>query len=134
MVLKVMGSKPYLQFLISYNGLYLTGRFSDIFYMRKSFRTLFTILTVSAKDASAFVLILVFILFMFGVSSYLMELGSSSELRLIETTLIVFTHALGGSGFPENEKDENYIDSVPEETFNQNFSERIPMWFFFMML
>ena len=117
MVLKVMRSKPLLQFLISYNGLYLTGRFSDIFYMRKSFRSLFTILTVSAKDASAFIVILVFILFIFGVSSILMELGSS-DLGFIEKTLTVFTDALGGSGFPENEKDDNYIDSVPEETYN----------------
>jgi len=129
-----MRSKPLLQFLISYNGLHLTGRFSDIFYMRRSFRALFTILTESAKDASAFVLILVFILIMFGVSSQLMELGSSSNLNPFETILIVFTHTLGGSGFPENEKDDNYIDSVPEETFNQNFIKRIPMWFFFMML
>jgi len=117
MVLKVMRSKPLLQFLISYNGLYLTGRFSDIFYMRRSFRSLFTILIVSAKDASAFIVILVFILFMFGVSSILMELGSS-DLGLFEKTLTVFTDALGGSGFPENEKDDNYIDSVPEEIYN----------------
>ena len=117
MVLKVMRSKPLLQFLISYNGLYLTGRFSDIFYMRRSFRSLFTILIVSVKDASAFIVILAFILFIFGVSSILMELGSS-DLGLIEKTLIVFTDSLGGSGFPENEKDDNYIDSVPEEIYN----------------
>ena len=117
MVLKVMRSKPLLQFLISYNGLYLTGRFSDIFYMRRSFRSLFTILIVSAKDASAFIVILVFILFMFGVSSILMELGSS-DLGLIEKTLKIYTDAIGGSGFPENEKDDNYIDSVPEEIYN----------------
>jgi len=117
MALKAMRSKPLLQFLISYNGLYLTSRLSDIFYMRRSFRSLFTILTVSVKDASAFIVILVFILFMFGVSSILMELGSS-DLGLMEKTLKVFTDALGGSGFPENEKDDNYIDSVPEETYN----------------
>jgi len=46
-----------------------------------------------------------------------MELGSS-DLRLIEKTLMVFTDAISGSGFPENEKDDNYIDSVPEETYN----------------
>jgi hypothetical protein len=64
---------------------------------------------------------------MFGVSSKLMELGSS-DLGLIEKSLIVFTHALGGSGFPEND------DSVPEETFNQNFGKRLPIWFNFLML
>jgi len=56
-----------------------------------------------------------------------MELGSS-DLGLIEKSLIVFTHALGGSGFPEND------DSVPEETFNQNFGKRLPIWFNFLML
>ena len=64
---------------------------------------------------------------MFGVSSKLMELGSS-DLGLIEKSLIVFTHALGGSGFPEND------DSVLEETFNQNFGKRLPIWFNFLML
>jgi len=56
-----------------------------------------------------------------------MELGSS-DLSLFEITLKVFTDTLGGSGFPE------YDDSDSVEIYNQNFGNRIPKWFNFLML
>jgi len=99
-VLKFMSSVPVHKILIGLNGLFLTYRSTDIFYMFKNTRTLFMILIVSFSDSKAFLIILAYICGMFGATKKLMEMGFPG-LNLFEYMLMVFTDAMGGLFIPE---------------------------------